>query len=81
MIKIPKLLSKKNFNKFIEDDQLVLPKSKICEYFRVSRPTLLKWMKKKGYGHLVGRYRCKQEKKVENYSHTFIFKKSKKRGF
>jgi len=65
MIKIPELLSKKNFNKFVEDNQLVLPKSKIAKHFCITRPTLLKWMKKKGYGHLVGEFRGKQKNKEE----------------
>ena len=68
-INFDKMLSKKNFEKFIEEDTLLMSKSKIAQYFGVSQPTLRKWMRNNGYerfiGVLRGRAPNKPKSKIE----------------
>lgn len=56
-IDLERILCKRNFIKFIEDDQLILPKVRIAEYFGISTPTLYRWMRKNGYNSFIGKMR------------------------
>lgn len=53
MFILTELLSKKNFNNYIEDNELLLSKTKLAKKFGISRSTLLRWMRKKGFGRLI----------------------------
>lgn len=51
--KLNRILSKKNFQKFIEEGKLILSKPKLAEHFEVSVRTLYRWMHRKGFTYLL----------------------------
>jgi len=42
------------FRKFLYEGRLTRPKTKVAKHFGISTKTLYRWMRKTGYGYLIG---------------------------
>ena len=50
-----KQIDKKHFDKYVHNNLLIISKSAVAKIFGVSRTTLIKWMKKNDYTHLINK--------------------------
>ena len=55
-------ITERKFKGFIKDGRLTKPKTYIAKYFGIHVQTLRSWMKREGYGHLIGVMRGRPDK-------------------